>query len=213
MKRLLVLLITSLATVTLFAQTKPTAFKKFYMDFGTGPASHNGSLVSIGARGVLKNNWTASLSFYSLNMDPKNLPSNYKQGYTLLLIFPVMDPMPSVKMNVFNFTGGRFFQLGRKTWITTEAGLSIGTGETMNFTSQPIEDDFFYVSSNYSTQKKSQTTIGGMLRTDFNWAFTPYAGLSVGAFGNLNSIQSPVGMEIKLIAGWLNTKKRNKSTF
>ena len=211
MKKLLLLLMTSLATITLFAQTNPAGLKKFYIDCGTGPVTHNGSLASIGARAVLKNNWTASVSFYSFNMDPKNLPSNYQQGYTLLLIFPVMDPMPSVKMNAINFTGGRFFQLGRKTWVTTEAGLSIVTGETMNFTSQPIEDDWFYVSSNYSTEKKSQTTIGGMLRTDFNWAFSPYAGLSVGAFGNFNSIQSPVGMEIKLIAGWLNTKKRNKS--
>jgi len=65
------------------------------------------------------------------------------------------------------------------------------------------------MSSNYSTQKTSQTTVGGMLRTNFNWAFSPYVGLSVGGFANLNSIQSPVGVEFKLIAGWLNTKKKS----
>jgi len=99
-----------------------------------------------------------------------------------------------------------FTGLGRKTWITTEAGLSIVSGEKMSFTSKPVVNDILYVSSNYSTHKESQSAVGGILKADFNWVFTPYLGLGVGAFAAVNSIQSPVGGEIKLIAGWLNTK-------
>jgi hypothetical protein len=207
----LFLLISSLATITLTAQNKPSSLTKFYIDGGGGVASHNGVFAELGATAILKKNWLASVSYYYLDMNPKNLPSNYEQGYTIIVLFPIPDAMPSVAMRVFNFTGGKIFPLGRKTWFTAEAGVSIVSGETFQFTPQPIEEDFSYVSSNYSTQKKSQTTVGGVLRTDFNWAFTPYVGLSIGGFANMNSIQSPVGLEVKLIAGWLNTKKKNKS--
>ena len=142
-------------------------------------------------------------------MNPKNLPSDYEPGYTLILFFPIPDAMPSVRMSALNFTGGKLFPLGRKTWFTAEAGLSIVSGETFQFTLQPTVGDWAYISSNYSAQKKPHTTVGGMIKTDFNWAFTPYVGLSIGGFANMNSIQSPVGVEFKLIAGWLNTKRKS----
>jgi len=205
MKKLLFVLISSLATISLTAQNKPTGITKFYVDGGVGPASHNGAFATIGGTAVLQNNWLASISYYNLSMNPKNLPSNYDPGYTLI-IFP--GATPSVKMSMVNFTGGRLFRLGRKTWFTAEAGLSVVSGEKAQFTSKPVQGDWFRKSSNYSTQKTNQNTVGGMLRTDFNWAFTRYVGLSVGGFANLNSIQSPVGLEFKLIEGWLNRKKK-----
>jgi hypothetical protein len=197
---------------TLFAQTKETPFKKFYMDLGTGLASHNGVLApDFAATAVLKNNWMASLSYSSLDMDPKNLPSDYEAGFTVLIFFPIPDEMPSVKMHLFNFNAGKFFPLGRRTWITTQAGLSIASGQKMSFTAQEVEEDGLHFSSNYSSTSKSQTTIGGALKADFNWAIIPYLGIGVGAYANVNSIQSAAGAEIKLIFGWLNTKKPKKS--
>ena len=209
MKKLLFVLISSLATISLTAQNKTTGIPKFYVDGGAGMTSHNGIFAALGGTAVLKNNWLASVSYYSLDMNPKNLPSNYEPGQTFVILFAFPDAMPSVKMSMVNFTGGKLFPLGRKTWITTEAGLSFVSGEEFQFTPQNVEGDLFYTSSNYSAHKTRQNTVGGMLRTDFNWAFTPYVGLSVGAFANLNSIQSPVGIEFKLIAGWLNTKKKS----
>jgi len=209
MKKLLFVLISSLATISLTAQIKSSGITKFYVDGGVGVASHNGVFATLGGTAVLQNNWLASISYYKLDMTPKNLPSNYEPGL-LILPIPILEAMPSVKMSVVNFTGGRLFPLGRKTWITAEAGLSVVSGEKLQFTSQPVVGLLVYYSSNYSTQKTKQTTtVGGMLRTDFNWAFTPYFGLSAGAFVNMNSIQSPVGAEVKLIAGWLNTKKKS----
>jgi hypothetical protein len=104
---------------------------------------------------------------------------------------------------------GKYFETGRKTWFTTEAGLSIVSGQELKFTSQPIETGFLYWSSNYSVQKENKTTIGGVLKADFNWAFLPFAGLGAGVYANFNSIQSPVGFEIKLLIGKMNTKRKH----
>jgi hypothetical protein len=210
MKKLLFLMISSLASFTLCAQTASNPFKKLYFECGGGAATSNGSFAQLGAKAVLKNNWTASVSYYNVEANPKNLPSNYEPGYTVFFIFPVPDAMPSVEMKMINFTAGRFFPLGRKTWITTEAGLSIVSGKTFEFTPQKVETNWFYWPSNYSSETKSKTTLGGMIRTDITWACTPFLGMSLGGFANLNSIQSPVGVELKLIAGWLNTKRTHK---
>ena len=194
---------------TLFAQVQETSIKKFYMDLGTGPVSRNGLLGEIGATAVLNNNWMFSISYSYLDVNPKNLPSDYEQGFNILP--PIKDPMPSANLKMFNFIGGKFFPLGRKTWVTTLAGLSVGSGDKVSFTPQRAEMDGLYFTSNYSVQNKSQMAIGGTLKSDFNWAFTPYVGLGVGAFAHVNSIQSAVGAEIKLIFGWLNTKKSKKA--
>jgi hypothetical protein len=42
---------------------------------------------------------------------------------------------------------------------------------------------------------------------DFNRAFCPFAGIGLTAFANFSSIQSPVGIQGKLIIGWMNRKK------
>jgi hypothetical protein len=211
MKRIIAFaILLAIAINSVIAQTGEPSVKKFYLEGGGGPANHNGVFAEVGAHAVLKNNWMASLSYYTFDMDPQNLPSDYQPGYTILFVIPIPNEMPSVNMTMFNIAGGKLFQVGRKTWVTAEAGVSIASGDKMSFTHQQVEYNGLYQSSNYATQKESQTTIGGVLKTDFTWAFTPYVGLSVGAFANINSIQSPVGAEFKLIAGWLNTKKKSK---
>ena len=50
--------------------------------------------------------------------------------------------------------------------------------------------------------------MGAMLKADFNWAFASFAGVGAGVFANLNSIQSPVGFQIKLLIGKMNKQKK-----
>ncbi len=208
MKRTLILTISVVFAISSCGQGRNDSLKKLYLEGGFGPASHNGVFAQIGIRGVLKNNWVASLSFYTVEMDPKNLPADYKQGYTLVSMIPIPDEMPSTRLKLFNVTGGRYFHLGRKTWLTAEAGLSVGGGESFHFTSQQVQTDWFHISSNYSVEKKKEALIGAMVRSDFTWAFSPWVGLSVGGFVNMNSLQSPAGVELKLIAGWLNRERK-----
>jgi hypothetical protein len=208
MKRTTLSMVLVMLSTLLFAQEKNSSIKKIYLEIGTGPSNHNGAMAQLGATVVFKNNWTASLSFYNFDMDPKGLPSDYEAGYLEAWIVQLPDVWPSIQMNLVNFTGGKIFQLGRKTWITTEAGISIVSGEKMTFTPQAVTTSGLYTCSNYSSDKQSQSGIGGIVKADFNWAFTPYLGLGVGAFAAVNAVQSPVGAQIKLIVGWLNTKRK-----
>jgi hypothetical protein len=205
------LLLCCFLCITIYSQTKETSVKKFYLQAASGPGSHNGISDELGIQAVIKNNWTTTFSYHNIEMDPKNLPADYKQGYTILLIFPFYDEYPATNLNIFSFTGGKCFEAGRKIWFTTEAGFSIVNGEKMSFTPQPIVEDldFLYVSSNYSVKKENKTTIGGMLKADFNWAFLPFVGVGAGAFANFNSIQSPVGFQVKLLCGWMNRKSKH----
>ena len=190
------------------AQVTEKPLTKLYLELAAGPTTNNGTFGGLGLQGILKNNWVATFSYQNLDIDPKNLPSGYEQGYTLIFIFPLPDEWPNTTMNIISFTGGKRFGSGRKTWFTTEAGISVISGEEFSFTKQPVSSNGFYTSSNYSVKKEAKTTVGAMLKADFNWAFTPYVGLGAGAFVNFSSLQTPVGGHIKLIVGWLNTKKK-----
>ena len=50
-----------------------------------------------------------------------------------------------------------------------------------------------------------------MMKTDINWAFSSFMGLGVGAFANINSIQSPMGFHVKLLVGNIGREKKNKT--
>jgi len=210
MKKIMSLpLLLILATVSFCQQTggqaKPPGLRKIYFQAGTGLTSSNGISFNLGVQAVLKNNWVATISYQGIEMNAKNIPADYEPA----LDFIILDPLPTNDMKVFNFTMGKYFETGRKTWFTTEAGLAVVTGQELKFTSQPVETGFFYWSSNYAVQKENKTTIGGVLKADFNWAFLPFAGLGAGVFANFNSIQSPVGFEIKLLIGKMNTRRKS----
>ena len=187
---------------------KKSAVKKIYLQAGTGPTSSNGALIDFGVQAILKSNWTISISYQVIEMNPKNLPDDYERGVTYI-IFPFYDEMPSNDMCAFSFTAGKYFQTGRKTWFTMEAGLSLAAGQKFNFTPQPVIHDIFYTSSNYNDQKENLTTVGAVLKADFNWAFLPFMGVGAGVFANFNSIQSPLGFEVKFLLGRMNTKQKH----
>ena len=197
-----------------FGQTKETTINKIYLQLGTGPCSYKGFSGEVGIQAVLKNNWIGSFSYNSLTMDPKNVPSDYRPGYTTLL-FVSFENSPTISMDVYSLTTGKYFKTGRNTWFSTEGGLSYVNCEKVNYTRNSgdltgwnlliIGDE----PSNYSTTVEKQTTMGGVLKADFNWAFASIAALGAGFNANVNSIQSTVGFEVKLSLGWMNIKKKD----
>jgi hypothetical protein len=213
MKKIIISSVLLAFTVVTFCQrtenhTKESRIKKFYLQVGAGGGTSNGISFDFGIQAVLKNNWTAGISYKLVEMNPKNLPDNYERGFTLAIFFPLYDEFPYNEMDVFSLTVGKYFETGRKTWFTTEAGLSFVNGQQFKFTSQPVTSDGWHESSNYSVQKENKTGFGVMLKTDFNWAILPYVGLGAGVFASLNSVQSPLGFELKFICGNLRKHKK-----
>jgi hypothetical protein len=199
------------------AQTGKTSINKLYIQAGSGASSRSGINVEIGLQAVIKNKWSASFSYHSLTMNPHNLPADYKPGSGVVFFIPVTDNIKA-DMNIFSFTGGKYFPFGRKCWITTEAGVSLVNGDKVDFkratseSSDPLMIFLFtsYTTSNYSTAIEKKTSLGGMIKADINWAFAPFVGMSVGTFANFNSIQSPVGFNLKLTLGKMGIEKKHK---
>ena len=202
----------------MMAQKKESAIKKVYLQVGAGGNTIEGGHSEISLQTIINNKWSATISYHSLTMKPKNLPSDYKPGAgTILFFIPYSDEV-IVNMDLFSLTAGKYFQTGKKSWITTEAGLSIVNGEVASFqptavtTSGPLEILFGMTgtSSNYITTIENKTSIGAMIRADYNWAFSRFFGLGAGVFANFNSIQSPVGFNLKMTMGWMGRKAKGK---
>jgi len=209
MKQAITLTLLIALAIVSFGQAKEQPVKKIYLQLGLGASSMNGSSADLGIQAILKKNWSLTFSYQNIQMDPKDLPSDYEPGYTFIFVIPIPDARPEVDMSLLSLIAGKFFSTGRKTWFTTEAGLSVVNGDKITFTSQDITSNGFYTSSNYAVSTVKKTTIGAMLKADFNWAFCPYVGLGAGVFANFNSIQSPIGGQIKLIVGWMNNKRKH----
>jgi hypothetical protein len=200
------------------AQKKEPAVKKIYLNMGAGPNTIKGSNGEIGLQAVFNNRWSTTLSYHSISMEPKNLPSDFIAGTgTTLFLFSYSDEV-IIDMSLFSLTGGKYFQTGKNSWITTEAGLSVVKGETASFqpaTSQTLGSAWLLLgmtgtTSNYTHTIENNSTIGGMIRADYNWAFSRYFGMGAGVFANFNSIQSPVGFNLKLTMGWMGRKAKSK---
>jgi len=203
---------------TIMAQKNESAIKKVYLQAGAGGNTIEGANAEIGLQTIINNKWSVTISYHSLTMEPKNLPSDYKPGTgTILFLIPYSDEV-IVDMDLFSLTAGKYFQTGKKSWITTEAGLSIVHGEVASF--QPTISGsvdalgllFGYTgtTSNYNTSIENKTSIGAMIRADYNWAFSRFFGLGAGVFANFNSIQSPVGFNLKLTMGMMRKKAKGK---
>ena len=205
------------------AQTAKT-ITKFYLQGSAGGGSFNSSYSDLGLQAMLKNKWSLSLSYQTLDMRPNNIPSDYipgtSEGFFLFFPYSVTDQVDNVEMKLVSLTGGRYFKLRRNTWATTEAGLSVVQGQKLRFTSQPITSgsSFYfigwenYTTSNYQTTVENRKTVGAMMKADVNWAFASFMGIGCGVYANVNSIQSPVGAHVKLMIGLMGREKRHKQT-
>lgn len=212
MKKLIILILAGCFAKASFGQSNQSTINKVYAQLGLGACSYKGFSTEIGIQAILKNKWAVTLSRQSLQMDPKNLPSNYQPetGYVLFIPYAYT---PEVEMNITSLTGGRFFKTGEKTWATLEAGPGLVNGDKFSFQGAQVTNTNVIIaastSSNYNDNKENKSTVGLTLKADFNWAFSSVVGLGASAFANLNSIQSPIGFNARLIVGWMNRKSKH----
>ncbi|GAO42631.1 hypothetical protein [Flavihumibacter petaseus] len=193
---------------TISAQEQDTVFRKFYGQFGLGPATPGGYNTVLGLTGVFKSNWTAGLTYQNIKYEPKNLPADYKPAYVETMPFMTEERKLYANLNCISFTGGRIFDLGRKFWFTTEAGLSLVFGEELTFTPQQVTGGLFESSSNYGVLRDNKTTVGGVLKADAKWAFATFMGLGAGVFTQFNSLQTSAGFQVNLFFGKAWRKKK-----
>ena len=197
--------------ITASGQTK--TMSKFYFQAGAGGGTHESGYYDLGIQAIFKNKWSATLSYQELSMTPKNQPADY-HGETGYVLFIPYSYEVDAKMNLLSVTAGRYFKLGRNTWATSEAGLSYVSGEKVSFQHSEVTSSFVFIaasnSSNYTSTKEKKSTVGFMMQTDINWAFSSFMGLGAGVFANVNSIQSPIGFHIKLLVGNMGREKKNR---
>lgn len=200
------------SALNLMAQTtKPIS--KIYLQAGAGGGTYNSSDFDLGLKAVLNNKWSMTLSYKALEMRPKNLPSDYQPETGFVLFIPYTYEA-TTDMSLVSLTAGKYFRLGKNFWATTEGGLSYVKGEKLNFErTQSVSSNVLiaaYTTSNYNSIKENKSTIGAMFQADINWAFSSFMGLGAGVYANVNSIQSPVGFNIKLLVGKTGREKKHK---
>ena len=197
--------------ITATGQTK--TMSKFYFQAGAGGGSHESGSYDLGIQAIFKNKWSATLSYQELSMTPKNQPADY-QGETGYVLFIPYTYEVDATMSLISLTAGRYFKLGRNTWATTEAGLSYVSGEKVSFQHSQVTSTNVIIaastSSNYTTTKENKSSVGFMMKSDINWAFSSFMGLGAGVFANINSIQSPIGFHVKLLVGGMGREKKNR---
>jgi hypothetical protein len=195
------------------AQTNENRLTKLYLQGGAGASTRAGGFAGYGLQGVVKNKWSFTLSYYDIIQEPGNLPSDYEPESGIILFLPYTNQV-EVNMKLYSITGGKFFPLGRNIWFTAEGGISLVQGEKASFVKTSQEEIGFLIgwstTSNYKTTIEKKTAFGAMLKADFNWAFCRFAGLGTGVFANLNSIQSPIGYEVRLTLGALGRQRKLK---
>ena len=195
------------------ATGQTNAINKFYLQGSAGWATHEGSCYDLDIQAIIKNKWSATLSYQELSMTPKNLPSDYQAETGYVLFIPYTYQVDAT-MSLISLTAGGYFKTGRNTWATTEAGLSYVSGEKVSFQHSQVTSSNMLIaastSSNYTTTKENKSSVGFMMKTDVNWAFTSFMGLGAGVFANVNSIQSPIGFHVKLLVGNMGREKRNR---
>ena len=212
LKNRVFLCIMSLALIiTATGQTK--TMSKFYFQAGAGGGTHESGSYDLGIQAIIKNKWSATLSYQELSMTPKNQPADYQGETGYVLFIPYTDDVDAT-MSLISLTAGRYFKLGRNTWATTEAGLSYISGEKVGYQHSQVTSTNVIIaastSSNYTTTKENRSAVGFMMKTDVNWAFSSFMGLGAGVFANINSIQSPIGFHIKLLVGNMGREKKNR---
>ena len=196
---------------TATSQTK--TMSKFYFQAGAGGGTYGSGSYDLGIQAIFKNKWSATLSYQELSMTPKNQPSDYQAETGYVLFIPYSYEVDA-EMSLISLTAGRYFKMGRNTWATTEAGLSYVSGEKVSFHHSQVTSTNVIIaattSSNYTTTKENKSSVGFMMKTDVNWAFSSFMGLGAGVFANINSIQSPIGFHVKLLVGKMAREKKNR---
>jgi len=191
--------------------TKPIS--KIYLQTGAGGGTYQSSDFDLGLKAIFNNKWSMTLSYKSLEMNPKNRPADYQPETGYIFFIPYTYKV-TADMTLVSLTAGKYFNLGKNFWATTEGGLSYVNGEKVNFErTQSVSGNIIIAASttsNYNATKENKSAIGAMFQADINWAFASFMGIGAGAYANINSVQSPVGFNIKLLIGKMGREKKRK---
>jgi hypothetical protein len=195
------------------AQT-PKPINKIYIQAGAGVGTYKSSDAGFGLKAIIHNKWSMTLSYKDIEMNPKNLPSDYQPETGYVLFIPYTYEV-TANMSLVSLTAGRYFKLGKNTWASTEGGISYVQGEKVSFErTQSVSSTIIIAASttsNYITAKEDKSTVGAMFQADINWAFASFIGLGAGVYTNINSVQSPLGFNLKLLIGKMGRLKKHNS--
>lgn len=114
------------------SQTIDKPVNKIYLSLGAGATTENGALVDIGLQASFKNNWIGTLSYSKLEMNPKNIPSDYEQGYTVIIVVPLPDEYPYVDLKIISFSGGNDLKQGGKPGLPRKQVCRLLVGKTLH---------------------------------------------------------------------------------
>ena len=192
-----------------FGQPDQKAIRKIYAQMAVGPTVLGGHLTNFGIQTVLKKNGTLSFSFQDFREPTMEMD----------VIFNWPDWMPGrpyplgaliyqktfYRVTVYSATAGKCYELGKSVWFTSEAGVSVAKDEQVTIQWGEIGPGVY---TPFPPERETHITAGGLFRADLNWAFSSFAGLGIGAFVWINTLQSHAGMEIKLMGGLLKRKPR-----
>jgi hypothetical protein len=200
------------ATTSLVTAQSTTKLSKIYFQAGAGMGSYQSADFDLGIKAILNNKLSLGLSYKGANMTPKNEPADYIPESGIAVIIPYTNYV-TTDMSFLTFAVGRSFKISRSVWATTEGGISYVKGDKVTYTPQSVDVSGVFpivlgTSSNYATFKESKSSAGLALQADINWAFASFMGLGLGVYTNLNSIQSPVGFNLKLILGKMGRDKK-----
>ena len=191
--------------------TRPVS--KIYLQGDAGGGTYKSTDFGFGLRAIIYNKWSITLSYKDLEMKPKNLPSDYQPETGYVFFIPYTYDV-TTDMSLISLSAGKSYNLGKNFWATTEGGLSYVRGEKVNFErTQPVSGNIIIAASttsNYNSTKENKSTIGAMLQADINWAFASFMGLGAGVYANINSVQSPLGLNVKLLLGKTGRVKKHK---
>lgn len=213
-----VLLVTSLCVCILVPGISGKAqsgssISKWYVQGAAGGGNYGSFDGGVGLTAVVRNQWSLSLTYNDLDMRPKNQPADYKPETGYVFFVPYTYEIRA-HMNLVNVTIGRYWSTGKNTWATVGGGLSFVHGERVHYErTESVTTNVLIAettTSNYNTTKEVKSTVGALIQGDINWAFASFLGLGVGTYVNLNAIQSPVSVQVKLLAGKMNRVKRHR---
>ena len=196
---------------SVLAQQQEKLIKKVYFDNGLLAAGkESGGFSSL--EFILKNKWSASVSFCGMGLEPKELPDDYEAAWGLVIL-PFENNLYN-DLKIISVSAGKYIPAGKKAWFTMEAGPSFIQGQRYRFTRNPDyvpgQAEYailgFYYPSNYNHVSDKTKTMGALIKADFTWAFASFMGIGIGGVASLNSIQSFGAFQVKLSVGWMNRK-------
>ncbi|HSC54135.1 MAG TPA: hypothetical protein VLC98_10955 [Phnomibacter sp.] len=202
---------TSLQTTAQNLETKPWHVRRAYGSANAG----TGHAFSLNIH--FENQWVAFTSYSAESMKAKDLPADFKNGYTMVLFFGAENPTPKDEFHSFNLGMGKVFtKPSDKFWIMGTAAINIGEYKKATFTRNTNQTDPSIINvlllayaeeDNYNHTYNKSMSIGTTLGLQTNVTLCRYIGLGAGAHVQLTTAGVIPGAWLGLNVGLLRPKK------